>query len=289
MSGDRIHALIARCLTEPSFLQSALDVALGQETGGDGLDGCVRSEAVEAAALVGLCDLKRVSLFRGFITKIKHNSLRIVLPVTLRVLAHIGKEIDFFWYYSPAYIAARAQGPLPVDKQLALVATHLKTFMENFPTSIRIMVIDSLSHEVLLRDLGQTPSQPFEGNSVAIRWRGRFEIRRYSTDVLATVEAFQAGDVPYFSPGKLAREYIIAYWRPYHKGHVSFFEIDEATALLFGFVDGRRTIEDIASSLQSCGLNLIRSVELREFFADASRRGFVNIGDCEETLEEVGV
>ncbi len=72
---DGAHAEVARYLTDPVALQAACE--------GDGFG--------------SICDreqLHRLLLFRGFITKIKHNALRRAIPCTLRLISTLKFEIE---------------------------------------------------------------------------------------------------------------------------------------------------------------------------------------------------
>ena len=69
---DDVQAELARYLSHPAALQAACD-----ESGAN-----------------SICDgeqLRRLRLFRGFITKVKHNALRRAIPCTLRLIS--GPEI----------------------------------------------------------------------------------------------------------------------------------------------------------------------------------------------------
>ncbi len=113
--------------------------------------------------------------------------------------------------------------------------------------------------------------------AASVRWRGRFALRRYATDVVASCTALgrRAFDL---DADVLEREHLLAYWRPAGAAEVSYFEVDELTGVLFGLVDGRRTAADIAGVLAASGLDALGPAEVAEFFADAAQRGFVALG-----------
>src|ERR1700735_4664507 len=83
MHHDRAHAVVARLLTDPG--SSSVDRSLPT------LD---EFTAVELAKL---------RLFQGFITKIKHNPLLPILPLTFKALRKFGVEIEFFAQHSPKF------------------------------------------------------------------------------------------------------------------------------------------------------------------------------------------
>lgn len=279
MDADRAHALVARFLTEPAFRTAVLEHAHRPATApspadGDGTSG----DAALAAALVEPAELERLALFAGFITKVKHNPLRPVLPCTLRLLALLGDEIRFFALYSSAYGEERARGPLSLERQVELLGRHLEAFLADRPARIRALIGDVLAHEAALaRAAAQVGAASAHEDSAGIRWRGWFSVERYRVDVAQACGALHRRTFD-FETDLVERDQLLAYWLPAGAQEVSFFEIDELTNVLFGLADGRRTARDIAAALAALGLEAIGPADVDTFFAEAAARGFVEIG-----------
>ena len=262
VDADRAHALVARCLTQPDFLA----VALEQARNG-------------SSPLVGAAELERIALFAGFITKVKHNPLRSVLPCTLHLLALLGDEVAFFTSYVPAYAAHRANGPLTLDRQVELMSDALRAFIRERPARIRAAFDDMLRHEATLARLASHDAANGDdvGSRASVRWRGRFALERYAFDVASAYGALQQREFD-LATGLRERDNLLGYWRPRGSDEVIFFETDELTALLFGLVDGHRTVADVARVLAANGLDEIAPAELEAFFGEAEERGFVAVG-----------
>jgi hypothetical protein len=286
MDADLIQAVVARCLVDPEFLPAAPRRAprLARGTRRTAKPSATREHqtaasddfaALAASDLFAPDCLERLSLFRGFIVKVKHNSVRRALPLTFRLLLAVGKELAFFRYYAPSYLAVRSSGPLALERQVQLMAKHLPRFLEADTSLAGRAVADVLMHEMALWSLRANcvEIQPPQ-SAGAIAWRGEMEIRRYGTDVLHACAALAARDI---EPARdlRDRDHALAYWRPSDCDAVEIFDIDDLTALLFSMVDGHRSLADIAAQLAGIGMDQMTAPELDEFFRDLAARGFV--------------
>ncbi len=281
MNPDHVQALVARCLAEPEFLATALDIAsttAGQQAAARTSNEAIPDEYV-AAALIGREALKRLTLFRGFITKVKHNGLRRVVPLTLSLLGAIELESAFFSAFSAAYVEARASGPLPTDRHLSLLEGHLTAFLDGKPPPTRTLILDILTHETVLwrlsaQDMGTQSAEHSAGEG--IRWCGELALRRYDVDVLLACKGLARGCFDR-NANWVERRQVLAYFRPDAGERIAVFEADEFTCLAFSLVDGRRNVRNIAAELAQMGLGQITIAELDAFFADAARKGLVQL------------
>ncbi len=256
MDADLVHLLVARCLIEADFLSDEAGAACG--------------------AALGAIGLERLALLRGFITKVKHNSLRSVLPCTFRLLAVLGEELVFFRDYAPVYLAVRQDGPLPVERQLELLERHIRKHFDDSRAPTGEAIIDMLTHEATVwRIRSRTmPSQGRAAKRGAVAWRGILEMRQYRADVLAACAALS--DRTFDRDRNLIqRPHTLAYWRAGDAGGVDIFEIDDITRVLFSLVDGRRGLRQIAAALSTIDLGEFAWSDIRDFFAEAAQRGFV--------------
>jgi hypothetical protein len=257
MHPDHIQALIARCLTEPDVLPALPDDANG----------------LDAASL------QRIALFRGFIVKVKHNQVRKILPLTLRMLPAVGLELAFFSTYAPAYLAMRSSGPMPLDRQTTQFALDLQRFLDGQSGVMRDAVNDVLTHELKLWSLrseseAHEPSGVRPGGAGRLSWRGRLELQRYGTSVLSACGALS---VRRFDPDRhvKAEACTIAYWRAIDGDGVEFFEVDELTALLMSMAQRQRTITGVRRALTAIGVSQISRRDLEDFFRQLAERGFL--------------
>ncbi len=134
-----METLIARCLTDPAFLESVVqrpELVLSK-TG----------EAIRVSAL--RLDFRKIQQFSGFISKIQHNYLWEHFPVTRRLLWKSGLEHEVF----AAYRAIQLSEPLPGGDRSARilrVCDFLKAFAK---TSALDLLLCVLTHERCLWEL----------------------------------------------------------------------------------------------------------------------------------------
>src|SRR5262249_26679620 len=165
-------------------------------------------EGVDAA------ELRRIVLCRGFIVKVKHNQVRKILPLTLRLLPAVGLELTFFSEYAPAYLAMRASGSVQIDRQVEQLAAKLKVFLDQRSGLDVDALRDVLTHELTLWSPKSTVVE--QGGSRQrghLSWLGRLELERYRTNVLAACGALASRQ---FDAGRHleALDCTLAYWRP---------------------------------------------------------------------------
>jgi len=266
MHHDQAHAVVARLLTDPAAL--ATISARHGDPGSSSVDRSPQAALGEFAEV----ELAKLRLFQGFITKIKHNPLLPILPLTFKALRKFGVEIEFFARHSPIFLKAQTQGPLPLQTQMNLAADALRaTFVDR---SFHPYLCALLKHELTIWQVGQTTDTSFLPNRPAsVRWRGKFVLQRYQFDI-GSIDRFilepgLGGCEPNPSPTTFA------YWRPDIASSVSVFEVDDATALMLAFVDGARDLNAIRDCVLRTGLFAPTYEDIRAFFDDASCRGFV--------------
>ena len=277
MNHDEVQLLAARCLTEPTFLTKALELARAGRLTTTLEIPQLNLDEVSAATVFGLEELQRLELFCGFITKVKHGGVRKILPATLRLIGHLDMELGFFVEFSKVYARARAGGPVPMEAHLLLLEEHLLPYLKHLSTSDRVLVRDVFLHEKALWQAARAQGEADGRDSEeGIAWRGRLLVQRFSTDVVAVCQALRQLA---FRHGSYATDsdHLLAYWRAWEVTSVSMFEIDQLTALIFSEVDGNRTIPDIAASLVRKGLPEITEQELGDFFEEAAVRGLVRL------------
>lgn len=275
MNADVIQALVARCLTTPLSLSTPLENSCRKTTVNP--DPSVAHILECGLEILGVDTIDRLRLFRGFITKIKHNHLRRNLTLTLRLLTRLQREISFFALFSTDYLEARSSGPISTDLQLRLLEENLRTFFLTLPSPLCAAADDLLTHEICLRTM-RLPVTGIDNASAPhkarVNWRGSLTTRTYRTDVLSTVRSLSElySDAP-LNLG-LSRQ-LLAYWRPPESESISLFQVDDFTNLAFSLVNGSRSINEIAEELMSQGFPNPVVEYVENIFRDASARGMI--------------
>jgi hypothetical protein len=266
MHHDQAHAVVARLLTDPAALATISARHCDPES---------RSvdQSPQALGEFAEMELAKLRLFQGFITKIKHNPLLPILPLTFKALRKFGVEIEFFARHSPIFLEARTKGPLPLQTQMNLVAEALRTtFTER---SFHQYLCALLKHELTIWQVAQTTDPPFLPNRPAsVRWRGKFVLQRYQFDIGSIDRLVDEPGLRGCEPSPSPTTF--AYWRPDAASSVSAFEVDDATALMLAFVDGVRDLNAIRDCVLRTGLFAPTCEDVRAFFDDVSGRGFVS-------------
>lgn len=255
---DGAHAEVARYLTDPVALQAACD--------GDGSG--------------SICDreqLHRLLLFRGFITKIKHNALRRAIPCTLRLISTLKFEVNFFAAISPAYVELRQAGPVPNDEHLSWFESEMEAWLTRVQPNGRTLVSDVLAHEMTIAEVQQA------GNTASVdrlpntpRFIGEVRVRRYETDVRVAVNKLSKGT---FNPNTdwIVRDVNLVYHRAPGRP-VSISEVNPFVTLVFSLVDGKRCVDTIASTLADSGLPEATEPVLHSVFREVAAQGLLEYG-----------
>jgi hypothetical protein len=275
---DCTHALVARCLTEAMFLDNALSIAQSNT-----LEALASEEGdlTNAIRTLGVSELERLALFRGFITKVRNNALRPILPLTFRLLAMSKQEVSFFAAYSCAYTEARSSGPIPIEQQLSSFATHLHLHFQSRRPDLFPWISTVLSHEVLLWQIHASPQgagalemidDTWGKADAALAWRGILAVRHYRVDLLAALAALEARHID-LAAGLPERNQLLVYWLPDGVESVFLLEVDALTGIVLSLVDGHRTMEGIAGELRAFAGQDLSTSDVAKIFEAALRRG----------------
>ncbi|MTH36434.1 hypothetical protein GL279_17735 [Paracoccus limosus] len=266
MNPDQAQSVVARCLTDPNFLLRAYDRTHSVIPG----DGTAEDIAAE---ILGGVELERLRRFRGFITKVKHNALRRRIPATLGLMGALGVELSFFCDFSPAYVAARQDGPLGTRRHLDLFSNALSAFLLEQPEETSIPVAETFEHEYQIFDLSEGPSVVTE--TAHVRWRGAMTLSRRSIDVIRICERlalrnFSRDDI-------VTRPHVLFYWRPEAVESVSIHEVDALTAAVFTALRAGGGPEQTRRVLADVGLSKVDAESLRATAVAIAGRGFLEL------------
>lgn len=264
---DRVHGLVARCLSEPTFLDAARANPPPP----------VGSDAARARATLGAATLARLALFRGHITRVQNNALRRHIPHTLRLMERLGLDLPFFSAISAEWVQARREGAFNLERHLDFFASALRSFVAG--ASGGGALLDCLEHERLL---GAAP-WPGPAPGAGVRFRGQVQVRRYSSDPLEWCGAadWQTAALPPLAasgPGPGPTETLLAYHRLEHgsEGATAVFVVDLETALLLTAVDGRRTLAALVEHVTARAGGAFDQARAVEAYRQLAREGLID-------------
>lgn len=213
------HAVLARLVEEPGRLVPGP---------GDG-------------HLAGL-DVGRLRQLTGFITKVRHNSVRFRLPLTMRALAAAGVEIDFFADLAPEFCTRRRAG-LTDDDRVALFVDALDRWLRPADDRHRL-VADVLAHELTMAEVAEHPPVPPPATGAVVGGRSRPRLRAGVRVLHLTVHPPDvAGPAAGIDRTPRCYAYVPTPAGPRVK------RLEPALAPLLGLADGSATVAEIAAAL----------------------------------------
>ena len=115
--------------------------------------GVARALEGRAPAAVDL-PLDAIEMFRGFLTKVRHNAVRAEMPRTLRLLQQAGLEIEFFRAYAQEFAEIRGAAKA---KRIAALAAALARFAETHEAARHV---SRVAHHEMLAATAAPPSAP---------------------------------------------------------------------------------------------------------------------------------
>ncbi|KJS53981.1 hypothetical protein VM98_22080 [Streptomyces rubellomurinus subsp. indigoferus] len=259
LTGPRVHAYIAAGLADPGLI--------GIWTAGGG-----RGETGRGAEIIDAIDLAALRRFAGFVTMVRQNPLRRVLPLTLRALAVADLEIEVFADYATHFTRLSRGGGLDLRQQL----TAFAEFLDGWVTAddpVHAVIRDALGNEVTVERLRHAEGMPFTAPSAphpdaVPQLTGAQVIRTARHHPSTLVELIESGRfVTGTHPGR--DDPTLLYWRDEATHQVRVTEVTPLAAHLLAMVDGHATVEDLARRLAAASGEpcdaLQLSVALQEF------------------------
>ena len=252
---DAIHTEVARYLTNPVALH----------------------EALNQSSVYSVCDadvLHKLMLFQGFITKIKHNGLRKIIPCTLRLMTALKVEVDFFAAVSTKYVDLRKSGPIPTEKHLEWFINEVLFWVEETQQEGRVLISNVLHHETTIFDIVyEQPQKKFDALPQVPQFIGDVRLARFEMDVLAAVNALSQGKFS-LETDWIKRNVNLLYHRSPNRS-LSMMEIDPFLGLILSFVDGESTVHDMVNILNNQGLPEATFEVLHSAFKQAADKGLL--------------
>ncbi|MGC2781287.1 MAG: hypothetical protein WA418_37185 [Bradyrhizobium sp.] len=243
-SARRIHAVLAAAMADPALLERWRRRPAALNKAGIG-----------AAAF----ELDKIWRFAGLVTKVRHNDLRISLPLTFKLLDLGHLSIEAFANYAKQAAALRRSGRKSKAERMQSLFEFLDGWLDR-RNPAHAAVWDMIRHERALLELqADAPSAQAEGANgrqvcaETIPVRGERVIRHeMSFNPVALVRMLRAGT---YALATLPRgPFLVAYCRDQRASRIDILEIDEVTSVLLDLADGSRSIGEIAALLRGAGI-----------------------------------
>lgn len=242
MSGRQVHAVLAAAMADPSLLNS-------WRHGRDALSD-FRIEELE---------LEKMWRFCGLVTKVRHNDLRLELPLTFRLLDDFQLSIEAFAEYSIRAAALRRSGQ---NSKLAKCLTFTD-FLEGWldaSSPPHLFIRDMVRHESAIMQLQtissdslvtqeQMNSQSVTLCSTPIHVMG-FVFRELGCNPLAVGRTIYSGGD---SLSVARSQQFWGYCKQATNASIDIVELDELTFKLLCVIDGSLTLPEIAAALSQSG------------------------------------
>lgn len=264
ISPDQAQALVAKCLVDPIFLAKVVGAGSLAEPPD------VTFESV-AAQVLGVEECRRLQHFQGFITKVKHNALRRVLPNTFRLLADAGLELRFFVRFAEAYTIARQAGPLPCARHLDLLAPALAAFLsDTAEAEACALTMEMFEHERMLHELPLGAADAAADTRWA--WNGNCVVAQRRFDVVALAEELRTG---HCSASPRRRRHYLLYQAVAPDATTRIREVDMLTALILSQLLAGRSAPAIAQHVSATIDRVVGADEIGVFVKEAIDAGIL--------------
>lgn len=275
-----IEALVARCLTDPLFLERAVrqPQAVLRE-----LPEEARREAI------GL-DFAKISRFSGFIGKVQHNYLWEHFPATRRLLWLRGIEHTVFGEYRKEQL-----DPLHAPGDRPQRIRRFGSFLSRFLAGSRDQLLRTVfAHEWILWDLRSSPVLRAEHGSCDahqdLPWRefqrlkprlsADTRVARFRYDPMSAIASVLQADS---APQRIRAKTMTLLYRISEAGDFRLLELDPISGLALALVRGGESVSGLISRVRRAGLDSIRPREFRPVFEEAARASVIRWGvpSCE--------
>jgi hypothetical protein len=256
MSARRVHAVLAAAMDDPRLIAQW------------------RSQGGQAGF-----DLERMRLFAGLATKVRHNDVRLALPLTFRLLDLLGISIDAFAGYAARAAALRKAN----QKSKAAKIVALSAFLDDWldPTDAEhALVRDMIRHERSLHELGAAPAADGAANpakvSAASVPRRCEPMMHYETSCHPLELARALGAARPDLTGLERGRFPYVYRRRAGDARLSIEMIDELGFVLIELADGTRSVGQMRTVLRQAGV-AVAAADLRQVVQDLIDSGILTL------------
>lgn len=196
-------------------------------------------------------DLEKLRKFAGLSAKIRHNGLRVDLPLTFRFLSVSGMEIELF----AAYASQRASLSEPYADTVEARARQLLTFLADWldlQQREHAILWDLFRYELALTHLSRmtceisalSRAQPGSHHSTFPRIHGNTVLHGMRCDPQQVAEILRTSS-PRLDQVTLDTFYF-CFWREGGASQVQILQLDELGFCLLTLADGTHSISDIS-------------------------------------------
>lgn len=275
-SDSSIEEILARALTEPSFLAELIDdceAALKPYR----IDPEIRS----AFSKTNFQQLRR---FSGFIGKVQHNYLWDSFPATRRLLQWYKLELDVFAGYRPVQLSSELRAKAQPEK-IRRFATYLLQYTNDRPELDGLAAVIRYERACWeLREAAATHRMISElsADTGDMSWS---EFQRLVPAPIGPlrIERFDC------NPASLAASVLNETFMGYRKENARLFlllhdprkmllrilEVEELQALLLSYIDGKRSVRAVIEAARRQALAAAPPRAFRSFFHEATMDGFI--------------
>jgi hypothetical protein len=230
MKANKVHAVIAAGLQSPAL------ISLWREDPNQ-----LRKCGVEPESF----DFDALQKFAGLTTKVRHNGLRLDLPLTFRLLNVAGLEIELFSAYA-TFRAASGRGYADTTAGRAEDLLHFMEHWLDFDRREHVLLWDIMRHELALMNLtslNPTLSWPKLSSATKIprpadvpHIRGTIILNEMRSDP-RVVGAVLQEKVPRLNEVEFGT-FNFCYWREESAAAINFLHLDELGFCLLTLIDG---------------------------------------------------
>ena len=240
MKANKVHAVIAAGLQSPELINLWR-----------GDPNLLRNCGIEPESF----DFDALQKFAGLTTKVRHNGLRLDLPLTFRLLNVAGLEIELF----SAYATFRATSGIGYADTTAGRAQDLLDFMEHwldFDRREHVFLWDMMRHELALTNLANlkpTSSRPEPSPAMKIprsadvpRIRGTITLVEMRSDP-RVVGAVLQEKAPRLNEVEFGT-FNFCYWRG-EAAAINVLQLDELGFCLLTLIDGATATKTLSRTI----------------------------------------
>ncbi len=260
-----VHSLLASAMVDPVLLERWRHNPCA-----------LKKMGTRAAAL----DINKLWRFSGLATKVRHNDVRLIAPLTFKLLDYAGVSIELFAAYARRADALRKDGKKSASEKLLSLSSFLSGWLD-YSNPVHSLIWDLIRHESAILELqtGAASQPPVAGDSIFIEVslrstpirRGTVIHHEMSCNPVELARKLRAGtnEIPLLPRG----QYYFAYCQGSDSTRMKVLEIDAIGSVVIDLSDGHRTIGKMASLLHQAGIPLEAedlSLAVRELVANGS-------------------
>ena len=272
-----VEEILARCLTEPSFLAS-LATNPGAALAAYPLDAKTR------AAFVNM-DMQRVRRFSGFIGKVQHNYLWDFFPAARRLLQRYKVEIEVFAEYRAIQLLPELRAQKQSDK-IRRFAAYLSNYAIKRPEFIGLAA--AVRYERACWELRKSkaalhaPPPLTAAVAGAATWAdflrlvptpiGPLRIKSFDCDPARLVASILDETFVGYPTGT---DRLFVLQLDPQDSLLRISEVEELPALLLSLIDGKRSVRSVVAAARRRALAATPPQAFRAFFEEAAAAGFI--------------